>query len=122
VLFAWWGVHWIQELGARSVPRLHEISIDPRVLLFTLALSLGAGVIFGLAPALRVSSVALSSALGDASRGSSGGSLWGRGNRLRRLLVFGLSFSWRYPFLRHAKFTMNVGSPRLHGRRSRDNN
>ena len=87
VLFAWWGVHWIQTFGARSVPRLHEISIDPRVLLFTLVLSLGAGVIFGLAPALRVSSLALSGALGDASRGSSGGSLWGRGNRLRRLLV-----------------------------------
>ena len=87
VLFAWWGVHWIQGLGARSVPRLHEISIDLRVLLFTLALSLGAGVIFGLAPALRVSNLAPSGALGDASRGSSGGSLWGRGNRLRRLLV-----------------------------------
>ncbi|HUI55365.1 MAG TPA: ABC transporter permease [Bryobacteraceae bacterium] len=87
VLFAGWGVHWIQALGTRSVPRLHEISIDPRVLVFTLGLSLGSGIIFGLAPALRVSSVALSGALGDASRGSSGGSLWGRGNRLRRLLV-----------------------------------
>jgi putative ABC transport system permease protein len=87
VLFAWWDVHWIQGLGARSVPRLHEISIDLRVLLFTLALSLGASVIFGLAPALRVSSPALSSALGGSSRGSSGGSLWGPGNRLRRLLV-----------------------------------
>ena len=87
VLFAWWGVHWIQTLGARSVPRLHEISIDPRVLLFTLAVSLGSGVIMGLAPALRSSKLALSGALGDAGRGLSGGTLWGRGNHLRRLLV-----------------------------------
>jgi predicted permease len=87
VLFAWWSVHWIQTLGARSVPRLHEISIDPRVLLFTLAVSLGSGVIMGLAPALRSSRLALSGTLGDAGRGLSGGTLWGRGNYLRRLLV-----------------------------------
>ena len=42
-------------LGARSVPRLHEIAIDGRVLLFTLLISLAAGILFGLAPALRVS-------------------------------------------------------------------
>src|SRR6516225_12145671 len=41
----------------------------------------------GLAPALRSSRLALSGALGDASRGVSGGALWGRGNHLRRLLV-----------------------------------
>jgi predicted permease len=87
VLFAWLGVRWIQALGAGSLPRLHEISIDPRVLLFTLAVSLGSGVIMGLAPALRSSRLALSGTLGNASRGSSGGALWGRGNHLRRLLV-----------------------------------
>jgi predicted permease len=89
VLFAWWGVRWIQTLGTGSVPRLQEISIDPRVLLFTLAVSLGSGVIMGLAPALRSSRLALSGTLGDASRGVSGGTLWGRGNHLRRLLVAG---------------------------------
>ena len=87
LLLAWLGVRWIQTLGTRSVPRLQEISIDPRVLLFTLAVSLGAGVVMGLAPALRSSRLALSGALGDASRGVSGGALWGRGNHLRRLLV-----------------------------------
>ena len=87
VLFAWLGVRWIRALGVGSVPRLHEISIDLRVLLFTLAVSLGSGLLFGLAPALRISSLALSGGLADASRGSSGGALWGRGNHLRRLLV-----------------------------------
>ncbi len=38
------------------MPRLHEIGIDWRVLLFTHGVSMVAGVIFGLAPALRLSS------------------------------------------------------------------
>ena len=70
------------------MPRLHEIAIDWRVLLFTLAMSLFAGVIFGLAPALRLSTLDLHGNLKDASRGSAGASaVWGRGQNLRRLLV-----------------------------------
>jgi predicted permease len=88
VLFSWWGVSWIQAFGTRSVPRLHEIAIDFRVLLFTLVLSLCSGLVFGLAPALQVSRLDLHSSLKNAARGSSGmGATWGRGNRLRRLLV-----------------------------------
>ena len=88
VLFSWWGVDWIQVFGTKSVPRLHEIAIDERVLLFTLALSLGSGLVFGLAPALRISRLDLHSTLKDAGRGSAGmGAMWGHGNTLRRLLV-----------------------------------
>ena len=90
VLFSWWGVRWIQAFGTKSVPRLHEIGIDSRVLLFTTVISLCAGVLFGLAPALRNSRLDLNSALKDAGRGSAGmGAMWGRGNHLRRLLVVG---------------------------------
>ena len=78
----------IRALGAASVPRLGEIGMDWRVLLFTISTSLFAGVLFGLAPALRLSTLDLQSNLKDASRGSSGGSaVWGRGHNLRRLLV-----------------------------------
>jgi predicted permease len=78
----------IRSLGAASVPRLHEIAIDWRVLVFTLAISVLAGAIFGLAPALRLSSLDLHGSLKDASRGSAGASaVWGRGQNLRRLLV-----------------------------------
>jgi len=78
----------IRSLGAASVPRLHEIAIDWRVLLFTLAISALAGALFGLAPALRLSSLDLHGNLTDASRGSAGaGAVWGRGQNLRRLLV-----------------------------------
>jgi len=78
-------IHW---LGSASVPRLHSISVNLEVLLFTLAVSVLSGIVFGLAPALRASRLDLRGALTDASHGSSGaGSVWGRGNSMRKLLV-----------------------------------
>jgi predicted permease len=87
-LFSIWNLKWIHVLGTKSIPRLASIGLDWRVLLFTLVISLLSGVLFGLAPALRISRLDLNSALKDASRGSAGASaVWGRGNNLRRLLV-----------------------------------
>ena len=81
-------VQWIHVLGTKSIPRLQDVGIDGRVLLFTLLLSVFSGILFGLAPALRVSQLDLNSTLKDASRGSAGTSaVWGRGNNVRRLLV-----------------------------------
>jgi predicted permease len=81
-------IHWIRVLGPKSVPRLSEIGIDRGVLFFTLSLSLLSGIVFGLAPALRVANIDLRSILSDGRRGSAGtGAVWGRGNNLRRLLV-----------------------------------
>jgi predicted permease len=78
----------IHSLGTKSIPRLAEVGIDGRVLLFTLLLSIFSGILFGLAPALRVSRVDLNIALKEANRGSSGASaVWGRGNNMKRLLV-----------------------------------
>jgi predicted permease len=58
------------------------------VLLFTLAISAAAGLLFGLAPALRLVQPDLHHHLKDAGRGSSGASaIWGRGRNMRRLLV-----------------------------------
>ena len=88
VLFAFWSMHWIHVLGPKSVPRIEDIGIDRTALLFTFLISLASGVLFGLAPALRISRLDLSATLKDASRGSAGTSaVWGRGNSLRRLLV-----------------------------------
>jgi predicted permease len=88
VLFAFWSVHWMHVLGPKSVPRINDIGIDRTALLFTFLVSLFSGAMFGLAPALRISRLDLSTTLKDASRGSAGtSSVWGRGNSLRRLLV-----------------------------------
>ena len=81
-------VRWMHILGTKSIPRLQDVGIDGRVLVFTLLLSVFSGILFGLAPALRVSRLDLNSTLKDASRGSAGTSaVWGHGNNLRRLLV-----------------------------------
>ena len=88
ILLCLFSVRWIHILGTKSIPRLEDVGIDGRVLLFTLLLSVASGILFGLFPALRVSRLDLNSTLKDASRGSAGTSaVWGRGNNLRRLLV-----------------------------------
>jgi predicted permease len=90
VILALISVHWTRILGPRSVPRLADVGIRGDALLFTLLISVASGILFGLAPALRVASVNLLSTLKDSERGSAGTSaMWGRGNNLRRLLVIG---------------------------------
>ena len=88
VIFSILSVHWIHVLGPKSVPRLDDIGVDRQALLFTLSLSVFSGILFGLAPALRIARIDLHSVLSDGTRGSAGtGAVWGRGNNLRRLLV-----------------------------------
>lgn len=55
-----------------ALPRAAEVSTDARVLLFTLALSLLAGIFFGLIPALRSSAANLQDVLRQSTRGSGG--------------------------------------------------
>ncbi|HUB83623.1 MAG TPA: ABC transporter permease [Bryobacteraceae bacterium] len=54
-----------------ALPRTEEISLDGRVLLFTLALSLAAAILFGLSPAFQSSRVNLQEILKSSGRGSS---------------------------------------------------
>ena len=85
---ALWGVDRMRALGQGSVPRLRDIAIDTDVLLFTLGISLVSGLVFGLAPALRISRVDLHGQLRDAARTMAGaGALWSRGQQTRRVLV-----------------------------------
>ena len=49
------GVRTLVVLGPPNLPRLEEVHIDPIVLAFTMGASLVAGVLFGFAPALRLS-------------------------------------------------------------------
>jgi putative ABC transport system permease protein len=53
LLLAFWGVRAIVAANPESLPRVTEIGLDVRGLLFTLGVSLLTGVLFGLAPALH---------------------------------------------------------------------
>jgi putative ABC transport system permease protein len=74
VFLAYWGIQLLLALAPDNIPRLNEITIDPRVLIFTLAISLLTGLIFGLVPALQSSRPDLSDALKEGARGSTAGS------------------------------------------------
>src|SRR5437588_9470862 len=67
-----------------NIPRIEEISPDPRVLAFTAFLSLGVGILAGLLPAWRASHPDLATSLNEASPGSSEGAA---GRRTRASLV-----------------------------------
>lgn len=62
------GVMTLRFLEPSGLPRLNEIVIDTRVLLFTLAASLLSAVLFGLAPALGTANAALNERLKDGDR------------------------------------------------------
>jgi len=55
VLVAIMAIRGLKAFGPEDIPRLGETGIDGGVLLFTLAISLAAGIFFGLVPAWRVS-------------------------------------------------------------------
>ncbi len=71
-LLAFFGTKAIIRALPGALPRSGEVSVDWRVLLFTLAVSLLAGVVFGLAPALKTSRANLQEVLRQAGRGAAG--------------------------------------------------
>jgi putative ABC transport system permease protein len=72
LLLAVWGTKAVLGTLPGALPRASEVSLDSRVLLFTLGLSLLAGIVFGLAPALKSSRVNLEEILKESGRGMSG--------------------------------------------------
>jgi predicted permease len=72
ILLAFWGTKAVLGSLPGALPRANEVSLDSRVLLFTVAISLLAGIVFGLAPALKTSRVDLQEILKESGRGSSG--------------------------------------------------
>ena len=84
LVFALWGVPALLALNSRNLPPATVIGLDARVLLFTLLVSLITGLVFGLAPALRVSRTSLQETLKEGGRGAAGDR---GGMALRRGLV-----------------------------------
>jgi len=88
IAFAFLALRCVWLLGPQSVPRLSNVGIGLTALAFTFLICVLSAILFGLAPALRVSRIDVQTVLQGTSRTSSGVSaIWGRGNNLRRSLV-----------------------------------
>jgi putative ABC transport system permease protein len=85
LLVAWGGVRILLRMAPASLPRLEQVQLDAPVLLFTLVVSLGTGLLFGLLPALRAARGDAVGALRDGARSTASRG----GSRLRRALVMG---------------------------------
>lgn len=83
LLFAWWAMLPLSRVAHETVPRLNNLSLNANVLLFNLAASLATGIVFGIAPALRLSKTQLQETLKDS--GPTTGERQGR--KLRSMLV-----------------------------------
>ena len=83
----WAGIRALLAVNTAGLPRIGTdgslVTLDWRVLLFTLLVSVGTGLIFGLLPALQSSKIDLTSTLNESGRTGSGA----RHNRTRSILV-----------------------------------
>ena len=68
LLLAAWGTNVMLKFLPAALPRMDEIGVDGRVLAFTLATSLLAGILFGLAPALKISRSDVQTSLKEGGR------------------------------------------------------
>ncbi len=78
------GMGLLLTLAPGTLPRMTNVSLDGRVLLFTVAITFLTGLIFGLVPALQASKPNLNETMKDAGRGSTEG---GRRQLIRSALV-----------------------------------
>jgi predicted permease len=83
-LLAFGGIRLIRSFGPGNLPRLDEVSLDPRVLGWALAISLLAGILVGLAPAITTMRRDLRPSGEEGGRTVSGGA---SSRRIRRALV-----------------------------------
>jgi putative ABC transport system permease protein len=84
VLGAFWSVEALAKLLPESLSKLQDVSIDARVFLFTLGVSVLTAVAFGAVPALLASRTRPGATLNDVARDMAGGT---SGRHVRRVLV-----------------------------------
>jgi len=78
VLVAYLGVRGLLSLGASRLPRLHDVTFDGTVLLFTLGTLLVSGLVVGLVPAFRLARTDVRTLLNESGRSTSSGRNTGR--------------------------------------------
>ena len=71
VTLAFAAVRLFTHSGLATLPRINEVGVDWRVLVFTLVISVGSGLLFGLLPALHARRLRLSESLAGGQRGGS---------------------------------------------------
>jgi putative ABC transport system permease protein len=83
----YWGVHAVRTIGAAAIPSLHRVTMDAWVLGFTFGLSVLAGVLFGVLPALRASKLEFGASLKEGSLTSESGFRVTTGRGVQSLLT-----------------------------------
>ncbi len=83
---AWAGLRLLVAIAPTDLPRLEEVGLHASVLVFTLGISMLAGVLFGLFPVVRWGKAQLLNALKEGGRGSSTSR---ERHRVRNVLVVG---------------------------------
>jgi predicted permease len=78
-----WAIAALVRLYPQNLPRLSQVSVDYRVLLFSLAAAIGSAVLFGLFPALQATKINLEESLREGARAGSSA----RHQQFRRSLV-----------------------------------
>jgi putative ABC transport system permease protein len=86
LIVAAWGTEYLVKLASDQFPRVAGTALDARVLAFTFIASVVTGFLFGIAPALQLSSQPLSEILREGGRSSSQSA---RQHRLRNILIVG---------------------------------
>ncbi len=84
LLLARWGLDSMIAIAPQDLPSVRNVTLDARVLGFTLVVTLLTGLIFGLAPALQASNTNLNETLKEGGRGTTGSH-----HRVRGALVVG---------------------------------
>ena len=80
---AYWAIRALVALGPSRIPRLAEVGVDWRVLMFVVAVAVTTSVVFGLVPALATTGRSFARLVSTAGRGLVGEA----GTRVRRTLV-----------------------------------
>ena len=83
LLFAYWSVSGLPALAGDKIPLIERVSLDWRVLAFTLGLSLFSGIFFGLVPGWHFGRTEAGETLKESARSSAGA----KRQRLRSALV-----------------------------------
>ncbi len=84
ILIGWWALQGLLALLPAGTPAVSDAALDGRVIVFTAAMSILTGLVFGLVPAVQTAQVDLTDGLREGARGSMGSR---RAHRTRSVLV-----------------------------------